>query len=160
MSTQFGARNLWNDGKRSGQKALRYTTTIFALLALTSGLLPLYAVSNQPQSITVISPSGPVAFGESPEYATLVWNDPWDMSQPLDVQQLDSPRCVWPNHFDNYTPCPSGLWCGRVRSDVSNPDLFLLHPGYRGALHVGRRTGHMRPINADYYTQLTFRNVH
>jgi hypothetical protein len=94
--------------------------------------------------------------GEGDDYATLVWGDPWDMSEPLDVRQLDSPRCVYPNHFDPYTPCPDGIWCGKVRSDVSNPDFFLLHPGYEGTLPVGR-IGQLRPIDANHYTQLTFR---
>jgi len=127
----------------------------FVLLMLRSPSL--LAENNQPLNVTITNPSGPVAFGETPEYATLVWNDPWDMSGPLDVRQLDSPKCVWPNHFnDNLSWCLDGFWCGQVRSDVGNPDLFLLHPGYRDAMHVGR-TGQLRPINADYYTQLTFR---
>ncbi len=112
--------------------------------------------SPQPQSITITNPSGPVDFGETDEYATLEWNDPWDMSQPLDVRQLDSPACVYPNHFDEVTPCPEGVWCAQVRSDVGNPDLFLLHPGYSGAMHIGR-DGHLLPIDAGLYKQLTFR---
>ncbi len=106
----------------------------------------------RPINLTV--PEGPVTFGETPEYATLVWNDPWDMSDALDVRQLDSPHCVWPNHFDDSMICSPGMWCGQANHD--NPDLFLLHPGYSGALHVGRN-GHVRAIDADMYTQLTFR---
>lgn len=109
-----------------------------------------------PLSITITDPTGDVTFDETSEYATLVWNDPWDMSQALDVRQLDSAKGVYPNHFQDYTPCASGLWCGQVRSDVGNPDLFLLHPGYASALHVGR-DGNLRPIDANTYKQLTFR---
>lgn len=130
-----------------------FVILVFGLLA--QGQQSLSAGNLSPLWITITNPSGPVAFGETPEYATLVWNDPWDMSDPLDVRQLDSPRCVWPNHFDDYSPCTDGYWCGQVRSDVGNPDLFLLHPGY-GALDVSR-TGQLRPINANYYIQLTFR---
>jgi hypothetical protein len=138
---------------------MRKTSAVLVILIfglLVQGQQFLSAGNPSPLGVTIVNPSGPVAFGETPEYATLVWNDPWDMSDSLDVRQLDSPRCVWPNHFNDYSPCQDGFWCGQVRSDVNNPDLFLLHPGYSGAMHVGR-TGQLRPINADYYTQLTFR---
>src|SRR3989304_1915091 len=110
----------------------------------------------QPLSITITNPISDVTFDETSEYATLDWNDPWDMSQALDVRQLDSAKGVYPNHFQDYTPCAAGLWCGQVRSDVGNPDLFLLHPGYASALHVGR-DGNLHPIDANTYKQLTFR---
>lgn len=107
-----------------------------------------------PQSISVTDPSGLAAFGELNEYATLSWNDPWDMSQPLDVRQLDSPQCSGvPNHFTEVSPCPDGIWCGLATTD--NPDLFVLFPGH-DALHTGR-DGHIHPINASVYRQLTFR---
>jgi len=116
---------------------------------LSAGLIPTLSVS-------ITDPTGPVAFGEMPEYATLVWNDPWDMSQALDVRQIDSPQCNQLNHFNPYTPCSEGIWCGQVRAGSTDPYLYLLHPGFRDSLHVGR-DGNLRPINAAYYTQLTFR---
>ncbi len=109
-----------------------------------------------PQSINITNPASDVIFEEADEYGTLVWNDPWDMSQALDVQQLVSPRAVYANYFSSFVPCAAGLWCGQVRSDAGNPDLFLLHPGYPGALHIGR-DGNRRPIDASKYTRLTFR---
>jgi hypothetical protein len=33
----------------------------------------------------------------------------WD---PLDMWQLDSPKCVWPNHFDTY------VWLGVEMSEL------------------------------------------
>jgi hypothetical protein len=132
----------------------RSIVVIAALLVVTvASTRPAVA---QPQSVTITIPGSDVTFDEAGEYATLVWNDPWDMSQPLDIQQLNSGHAVYPNHFNAYSPCSAGLWCGQVRSDVGNPDLFLLTPGYLGALHVGR-DGHLRPINAGQYTRLTFR---
>lgn len=126
-------------------------------ILLVSGQQILHARVNEPLVITITDPSGPVQLSETEEYATLVWNDPWDMSDALDVQHLDSPKCVWPFHNsfeDGFDWCPEGVWCGFSNED--NPDLFLLHPGYQGAMHVGRN-GHVRSIDANRYTLLTFR---
>lgn len=79
------------------------------------------------------------------------------MNDPLGIRQIDSPKCLYPNHFiDNLSWCAAGFWCGQVRSDVGNPDLFLLHPGYLNDLPVGVM-GELHPINANLYRQLTFR---
>jgi len=136
-------------------RGLRYA---FGLLTLLVSFLA--AASTMAQALdgqfVLTSPTGTIVRGAAPDYATLAWNDPWDMLGDLDVRQLDSPWGVYPNHFEPYVPCDTGHWCGKVRSDVRNPDLFLLHPGYQESLHVGR-VGHVNPIDADYYTQLTFR---
>ena len=129
--------------------------SFFILLAAVLGSWIHLAGTEAGATVVITHPSGPMAFGETPDYATLVWNDPWDMDQPLDIRQLDSPRCVFPNHFnDNLSWCPTGIWCGQAI--VDNPDFFLLHPGYAGALYVGRE-GNARPIDTSQYTQLTFR---
>ena len=129
--------------------------SFFILLAAVLGSWIHLAGTEAGATVVITNPSGPVAFGEAPEYATLVWNDPWDMSNPLHVRQLDSPKCVFPNHFnDNLSWCPVGIWCGQ--STVENPDLFLLHPGYADALHVNREGG-AHPIETNKYNQLTFR---
>lgn len=137
---------------------MKKTISIFMILIGGFLLQSQHTISagRAPLSVSIVEPTGPVAFGEMPEYATLVWNDPWDMSQPLDVQQIDSPHCNQPNHFNPYTPCSDGVWCGQVRPGSTDPYLYLLHPGFSDSLHVGRN-GNLRPINANYYTQLTFR---
>ena len=126
------------------------------LLALTATAANARGGMAAPDTVTILEPIGAVAVGESAEYASQVWNDPWDMSDPLDIRQLDSPKCVYPNHFDPVSISTDGIWTGKVRANVSDPDMFLLHPGYRGALQVGK-FGSVRPINADAYTQLTIR---
>ena len=79
------------------------------------------------------------------------------MDNLLDMRQLDSPACIYPNHFiDNLSWYARRFWYGQVLSIVSNPDLFLLHPGYTVGLPTDR-TGQLRPINASYYKQLSFR---
>jgi hypothetical protein len=132
----------------------KLTVVIVTLSVLA--LVATHQAAAQPQSISITNPAADVSFDEADEYATLAWNDPWDMSQPVDIQQLDSGHAVYLNYFNNYTPCAVGLWCGQVRPDAGNPDLFLLSPGYAGALHVGR-DGNLRPINASAYNRLTFR---
>ena len=141
----------WSSAKKPRMQVLAF----FILLAAVLGSWIRLAGTEAGATVVITNPSGPVTFGETPDYATLVWNDPWDMDQPLDIRQLDSPRCVFPNHFnDNLSWCPTGIWCGQAI--VDNPDLFLLHPGYAGALYVGRE-GNARPIDTSQYTQLTFR---
>ena len=126
------------------------------LLALTAIATNARGGIAAPDTVTILEPSGAVAVGESAEYASQIWNDPWDMSDPLDIRQLDSPKCVYPNHFDPVSISTDGIWTGKVRANVSDPDVFLLHPGYRGALQIGK-FGSIKPINADTYTQLTIR---
>jgi hypothetical protein len=112
---------------------------------------------NSPEGITITQPSGSTAIGEAPDYWTQVWGAPLVMNDPLGIRQLDSPKCVYPNHFDdNLSWCSAGLWCGQVISSVSDPDLYLLHPGYDNDLPQGI-LGELHPIDANYYRQITFR---
>jgi hypothetical protein len=136
--------------------AMKLTLAVVIGTMTVLALAPAPRAAAQPQSLAITNSATDVTFDEADEYATLVWNDPWDMSQPLDVQQLDSGHAVYANYFNSYTPCVAGLWCGQVRSDAGNPELYLLNAGYSGALHVGR-DGNLRPINAGQYTRLTFR---
>jgi hypothetical protein len=126
---------------------------VFVGLSLVRASAP--SLRAAPLAINITNPSGAQSFGEAPDYATLAWNDPWDMSGPLDVRLLDSPTCVPQTvHWAPDAACPAGMWCGKAL--VADPDLFLLHPGYPGALLIGR-TGHAQPINANTYTRLTLR---
>jgi hypothetical protein len=139
----------------------RITLIIVVALMLSTGVQPLFAAEPE-DAPGVVNLTQAESVGETPDYATRVWGAPWDMSDPLDVRQLDSPYYVWPNHFNLLDDCEPGIWCGQVRSDVGNPDLFFLHPGYgsrveaEGKHDVGR-LGRVHPIDANLYTQLTFR---
>lgn len=127
-----------------------------ATVVLTFGICApaAQAISN---ATTITFPAGATTVADDAEYFTRAWRDPLDGVGDHDVMQLDSPKCVFANHFTRYTDtCPNGAWCGRVRGDVSDPDLFLLHPGYTGSLHAGR-DGNASPIDASVYTQLTIR---
>src|SRR5207244_1435762 len=104
---------------RNGMKSKVYIVLVLVLVALSVSR----QVAAEPQSITITNPTSDVTMDEAGEYATLVWNDPWDMSQALDVQQLDSPKFAYPNRFNVFS-CNPGLWCA-VAAD-SSPDLFLL----------------------------------
>ena len=137
-------------------RSLRKLTLQILLILLLVSVGASVRAKEPLDQFSVTYPNSIVALGEKPDFATLAWGNPWDMSDSLDIRQLDSPWGVYPNHFDPYEPCAEGHWCGKVRNDVSNPDVFLLHPGYNGAMHVGR-IGHVSPVDAGYYTQLTFR---
>jgi hypothetical protein len=112
---------------------------------------------NSAASITITGPSGSTTTGEAPDYWTQMWGAPLTMSDPAGIRQTDTPKCVYPNQFnDNLNWCQPGFWCGQVRSDVSDPDLLLLHPGYYNDL-PNAMEGEVHPIDADYYRQLSIR---
>jgi hypothetical protein len=105
-------------------------------------------------SVTITQPAGTIAKGEELDYATIDWHDPWDMNGGSDVTQFVSPTCD--NHPAPYPDAASvdGVWSATYAND--DPWLWLMDPGYHGSLHVGR-DGNIHPIDADIYTQVTFR---
>ncbi len=136
-----------------------FSLLLILILALIAGgrVSNASRIVSIPESIVITQPAGSVLTGEAPDYWTQAWGAPLAMNDPLGIRQIDSPKCLYPNHFiDNLSWCQAGFWCGQVRPDVSNPDLFLLHPGYPDALPTGQ-TGQIHPINASYYRQLTIR---
>lgn len=111
---------------------------------------PVYA---QP-SVTITQPSGSVNLGEDADYATRQWRDPWDMNEESDLYFFISPTCdSTPAKFSSST-FSNGIWTGTYA--VTDPNFWLVHPGYPGALHLGK-DGNAHPIDANTYTQLTFR---
>lgn len=93
--------------------------------------------------------------GETADYRSLVWRDPWDMNEVSDLQQLDSP-CLRPNQYSGFD-FSNGVWTGVPNTWYQESHwISLLSPGYRGALPVDI-DGRLRPIDPKVYTQLTIK---
>lgn len=114
------------------------------------------AVAKSAGTITLTNPADSgTEVGETSEYRSLLWKDPWDMNNIGDVVQLDSP-CIQANQFSSST-FSNGIWTG-TPNPVYGEDhwAFLLSPGYRGALSSGM-DGRLKPIDPKIYTQLTIK---
>jgi hypothetical protein len=127
---------------------------------LVSIALSLFVVMNSPvhvnaqSSVAITQPSGMIAQGEDLEYATHDWHDAWDMNEETDLYLFSSPTCNQVSPMFANSTFSNGLWSATFA--VANPYLWLIHPGYPSALHVGK-DGNVHPIDANLYTQLTFR---
>lgn len=118
--------------------------------ALLASSAPVFALP----AVTVTQPSGTMNFGEDPDYMTRQWRNPWDMNEESDLYFFVSPTCdSTPAKFSSNS-FSNGIWTGTYA--VTDPNFWLIHPGYPGALHIGKDGG-VYPIDANTYTQLTFR---
>ncbi|MDE3091527.1 MAG: hypothetical protein KGJ80_19330, partial [Chloroflexota bacterium] len=95
-------------------------------------------------------PSSPVA--ESPDFATLVLRDPWDMNQFSDISQYlneGSRRNILLNPI-----VANGVFTATSANDVGTGDgnayFFALFPGYQNSIQVGK-VGSRFPINSATY---------
>lgn len=108
-----------------------------------------------------IGPGPTVA--EGPDFATLKFGDPWNMNNAQDIYLHSSPYCEAPRTFKNITMA-SGIWAGqsvvpfRDGKQLSSPNFWLLFPGYKGGLPLGRDgTYASNAIDTSKYTKLTLR---
>ena len=106
------------------------------------------ATWSRPGLVTV--PGSPVP--ESPDFATLVLHDAWDMNQYSDVSQylnesgqrnLVSNPAVSNGQF-------TGQSVGNAISLPGNAYFFPLFPGYELTMLIGK-VGHRYPINSSLY---------
>jgi hypothetical protein len=104
------------------------------------------ALAEPQATITIAQPDGvDDVVGNGDDFATTVFGDPWDMSQPTDILALHSmPDSKIEHGVLTYT-------IGSLSSDVP-----LLWPGFEGVMDVGR-IGVNYPINTDHYRWLSFR---
>ena len=132
--------------------SIRSVLVIVVLIALG---ISMQAPSGRAQSpLTITQPSGPVVLSEDLDYMAHNWHDAWDMNDELDIHLFTSPTCDGMAAMFSNVSFSSGVWSGTYTTN--DPWLWLLDPGYRGALHVGK-DGNVHPIDANIYTQLTFR---
>jgi hypothetical protein len=125
-----------------------------SLLVLTTLLPGNTAVAAPDTDITIVQPPGAIVRQEDLDYATHDWHDSWDMNSSPDLTLFISPTCDrWPTPYSN-TSFVDGIWTGTTA--VDDPWIWLMDPGYHGSLHVGR-DGHAHPIDANIFTQVTFR---
>ena len=142
---------IFSRGVLSGR--ILYAIGYFVCLAALV-LSPATAGAMPETSVSISQPADTIAKGEELDYATIDWHDPWDMNGGSDVTQFASPTCD--NHPAPYPDAAfaDGVWSATYAND--DPWLWLMDPGYHGSLHVGR-DGHIHPIDANTYTQVTFR---
>lgn len=107
-------------------------------------------------TVTVTSPSGTVQKGEDLDYATHDWHDAWDMNQESDIYFYVSPTCNGAAASYSSISFAGNMFSANQNGQPASPWLWLIHPGYPGALHVGK-DGNVHKIDATKYTQLTFR---
>ncbi len=103
------------------------------------------------------------ATAEGADFATTKFGDSWDMNNAQDIYLHSSPYCEAPRTFSNVTMA-SGIWSGssvvpfRDGKQLTSPNFWLLFPGYRGGLLLGR-DGKFdgNAIDTSIYYKLTLR---
>jgi len=95
------------------------------------------------------------AVPESPDFATLVLRDPWDMQQYTDVSQYlnqsgQQLQVVNPAVASGEFTGQSAGYLGDSNPHLANASFFPLFPGYDTAMLVGK-VGHRYPINSSVY---------
>jgi len=102
---------------------------------------------------TVTSPSTTDAVAPAADYATLAFQDPWDMDQRTDLgwwlQGVDSPA----SGLSSFS-FSGGVFSATTATD--DPLLFLLDTPVPGTVSNGKNGANF-PIDADTYTLLAFR---
>ncbi|RLT42225.1 MAG: hypothetical protein DWI57_05840 [Chloroflexi bacterium] len=126
-----------------------------AYLFSGSAFIPTVEAKSQ-GTITLTSPApNGTEVGETGDYRSLIWKDAWDMNNVGDVVQLDSP-CVQANQYSS-SNFSGGVWTGTPNPAYGEDHwVFLLSPGYRGALATDL-DGRLQPIDPKVYTQLTIK---
>lgn len=128
----------------------RNTIKLLALVLIGGLLMPGFSWSEgaamEPTSLPVIEPDGENdTIGVAHDYATDVWQDPWDMGQAADTYRTIG---FGNEKFEN------GIFSGLTTSNDAY--FWLLHQGYPDAHNAGR-TGLVQPIDSGLYRQLTFK---
>jgi hypothetical protein len=125
-------------------------------LFLTISFFSFTPAAGAASSVSIIQPSGLVQKGEIKDYWTMSWGKASDMTQEDDIHLMVNKTC--PPYILNYSEVNfgNGIFSAKYAAADGDPWLWLLDPGYRNALHVGK-DGNVKPIDATQYTQLTFR---
>ncbi len=104
-----------------------------------------FTVSSAAPGFQIIVPGiDGVTVPGSDDFASEVLGDPWDMQKSTDLGRL-SPL------YSNLTDMvfADGIFSADVSSS-GDGQVYLMEPGYRGALHIGR-DGYAHPIDPCYY---------
>jgi len=97
----------------------------------------------------LVVPQSPIP--ESPDFATLILRDPWDMAQFTDLSQYlneSGQREIIKN-----PRVENGLFLGTSAGTIAegnNGNFYPLFPGYETAMLIGK-VGHRYPIDANLY---------
>ncbi|OFW06099.1 MAG: hypothetical protein A3H96_23805 [Acidobacteria bacterium RIFCSPLOWO2_02_FULL_67_36] len=95
--------------------------------------------------------SFPSRLTAGPDYATDVFGDPWDMSNPEDIGQEPSETSGWGTTFT-----VNGLAGGTMDPAAGFSEVSFLYSGFYDTLNPGR-TGRTSPIDTTKYQKLSFR---
>src|SRR5258706_6611313 len=101
-----------------------------------------------PQVASVGVPGSPVP--ESPDFATQVLRDPWDMNQYTDISQYLNESGQ--RYLVSSPSVANGQFTGQSVGDANhgNAYFFPLFPGYLTGMLIGK-VGHRYPINSAQY---------
>lgn len=119
-----------------------------------------FTVTTSGAQISLSSPLAvsPPTLSEADDYAKTVLGDPWDMSEITDIRQERSFNITSVSLSDGLLTATSGTDdnAQNTSKNPSNPQIYLLYPGYPGSQENGR-IGVNFPIDATRYKQLSFR---
>lgn len=116
--------------------------TVFVMLAMGGA-------AQAASSITITRPTGTDVVAESNDFASDIFGDPWDMSQPTDFGLNGL----------SYDGIANASFSGGMFSGTQangDPYVTLLHPGVYSAIPTGR-DGQKYPVNTGAYDSFSFR---
>lgn len=95
---------------------------------------------------------------EADDFAKTVLGDPWDMNEITDIRKERSFNLTGFSVSGGVLSAISGVDSNlnNTSKNPSNPQIYLLYPGYLGSQEIGK-LGVNYPVNANYYRQLSFR---
>lgn len=123
-------------------------------------------VDNFPLNVSVpaLTINAPANVAEGADFASQNLGDAWDMSNVQDLYLHSSPYCEFPRTFENISTT-NGEWSGtsKVQSKgdgtggSDSPSFWLLFPGYKGTVFMGRDGMAGHAIDTTKYSKLTVR---
>ncbi|MCL5074243.1 MAG: hypothetical protein M1136_01125 [Chloroflexi bacterium] len=139
---------------------LHLSLAVLLGLALLIGYMSLSGESTSSQAAPSLAfhgftaPSGTEKVAEGEDYASLVWGDPWDMSQITDIYNERTLNMSSGAGTNRLEIVEGSILSGTTTTN--DPQIFLLWPGYAKYQTVDKY-GSLHPIDASKYKQLSFR---
>jgi hypothetical protein len=122
---------------------------ITKLIIISVSMIILFSQVGAQEPIKLLIPQSPIP--ESPDFATLILRDPWDMTQFTDISQYlneSGQREIIKN-----PRVENGLFLGTSAGSIAegnNGNFYPLFPGYETTMLIGK-VGHRYPIDANLY---------
>ncbi|MBE9473256.1 MAG: hypothetical protein IMY85_00075 [Chloroflexi bacterium] len=122
---------------------------IAKLIVISVCMIMLFSQVGAQEPVKFAVPQAPIP--ESPDFATLILRDPWDMTQFTDISQYlneSGQREIIKN-----PRVENGLFLGTSAGTIAegnNGNFYPLFPGYETTMLIGK-VGHRYPIDANLY---------